>query len=52
MEGTFIRWSRFCSEVGEDMKKIAIAMLLGATGAANAVEIEGSAGRGGSGDDY
>lgn len=44
MEGTFIRWSRFCSEVGEDMKKIAIAMLLGATGAANAVEIEGSAG--------
>ena len=44
MEGTFIWWSRFCSEVGESMKKIAIAMLLGATGAANAVEIDGSAG--------
>ena len=44
MEGTFIWWSRFCSEVGESMKKIAIAMLLGATGAANAVEINGSAG--------
>ena len=44
MEGTFIWWSRFCSEVGENMKKIAIAMLLGATGAANAVEIDGSAG--------
>ena len=41
MEGTFIWWSRFCSKTGESMKKIAIAMLLGATGAANAVEIDG-----------
>ena len=44
MEGTFIWWSRFCSEVGESMKKMVVAMLLGATGAANAVEINGSAG--------
>ena len=45
MEGTFIWWSRFCSEVGGSMKKIATAMLLGAIGTtANAVEIDGSAG--------